>query len=191
MAGVWFRHFDALQFLGYTGGGGTTNQPPTASFTFTTSDLTATFTDTSTDSDGNVVGWSWNFGDGSTSNDQHPSRTYAAAGTYTVSLTVTDDDGATSATTSQNVTVSSSSGGGGITLSVTAYKVKGDKYADLSWGGATSTNVVIFRNGTEVATTPNDGAYTDGSLGKGGGSATYKVCEAGTSTCSNEVTVTW
>ena len=77
-----------------------------------------------------------------------------------------------------------------ITLSVTAYKVKGVKYADLSWGGATSTNVDIDVGGS-VVTTPNDGAYTDGPLGKGSGSATYQVCEAGTSTCSAEVTVTW
>ena len=90
-------------------GGGSTNTPPTANFTFRTSELTATFTDASTDSDGSVVSWSWNFGDGSTSFVQNPSHTYTAAGTYTVSLTVTDDDGATGST-QQSVTVSSSSG---------------------------------------------------------------------------------
>jgi hypothetical protein len=42
-----------------------------------------------------------------------------------------------------------------------------------------------------VDTTSNDGAYTDGPLGKTISSATYKVCEAGTTNCSNEVTVTW
>jgi PKD repeat protein len=71
------------------------NQPPTADFTFTTTDLTADFTDTSTDSDGTIVGWDWDFGDGNTSTAQNPSHTYAAAGTYTVTLTVTDDDSAT------------------------------------------------------------------------------------------------
>jgi subtilisin len=116
-------------------GGGTANNPPTANFTYAPSGLTATFTDTSTDSDGSVVGWSWKFGDGSTSTDQDPSHTYSTGGTYTVSLTVTDNGGATG-TTSQSVTVSS--GSGGISLSVFAYKVKGVKYADLTWSGATS-----------------------------------------------------
>ncbi len=73
---------------------GTGNLPPTANFTFTTNGLTATFTDTSTDSDGAVVAWSWNFGDGGTSTLQNPVHIYAAAGTYNVTLTVTDDDGA-------------------------------------------------------------------------------------------------
>jgi PKD repeat protein len=71
------------------------NLPPTADFTFTTTDLTAYFTDTSTDADGTIVSWDWDFGDGNASTAQNPSHTYAAAGTYTVTLTVTDNDGAT------------------------------------------------------------------------------------------------
>lgn len=47
------------------------------------------FTDEST---GNVTTWLWDFGDGNTSTDQNPSHTYATAGDYTVSLTVTDGD---------------------------------------------------------------------------------------------------
>jgi len=41
----------------------------------------------------NVTGWGWNFGDGVTSNDESPVHQYAAAGTYYISLTVTDDAG--------------------------------------------------------------------------------------------------
>jgi hypothetical protein len=78
-----------------------------------------------------------------------------------------------------------------ITLGVTAYKVKGVKYADLAWSPTKDGNVDISSNGNPLATTPNDGAYTDNLNSKGGGSAIYKVCEAGTTTCSNEVTVTW
>ncbi|MDD4217166.1 MAG: PKD domain-containing protein, partial [Bacteroidales bacterium] len=37
--------------------------------------------------------WAWDFGDGSTSNIQNPTHTYAAAGTYTVSLTVSNTSG--------------------------------------------------------------------------------------------------
>ncbi len=87
-------------------GGSTGNVAPTANFTSSVSGLTATFTDTSTDSDGSVVAWSWAFGDGTTSTTRNPSKTYSAAGTYTVSLTVTDNGGATGSTSKQ-VTVSS------------------------------------------------------------------------------------
>lgn len=37
--------------------------------------------------------WSWDFGDGGTSTVQNPSHTFAAAGSYTVTLTVTNADG--------------------------------------------------------------------------------------------------
>ena len=94
------------------GGGGGGNVPPVANFTFTTSGLTANFTDASTDSDGTISSRSWNFGDGGTSTATNPSHTYAAGGTYTVTLTVTDNGGAQNAKSSP-VTVSS--GGGGST----------------------------------------------------------------------------
>jgi PKD repeat protein len=178
-------HFPVL--TRYTWGtSGSTNAPPSASFTYSCSGLTCGFTDTSTDSDGSISSRGWAFGDGGASTATNPSHTYAAGGTYTVQLTVTDDDGAT-ATTSSSVTVSSTSAG--ITLSALGYKVKGIQHADLSWSGATSTSVDVYRNGAKVATTANDGAHTDNIGKSGGGTYTYRVCEAGTSTCSNETTV--
>lgn len=179
-------HFPVL--TRYTWGtSGTINAPPLASFTYSCSGLTCGFTDTSTDGDGSIASRSWTFGDGGASTAANPSHTYAAGGTYTVQLTVTDDDGATG-TTSQSVTVSTSSGGG-ITLSARGYKVKGVQHADLSWSGATSTSVDVYRNGAKVTTTANDGAHTDNIGKSGGGTYTYRVCEAGTSTCSNDATV--
>ncbi|MFB7026679.1 MULTISPECIES: collagenase [unclassified Streptomyces] len=87
-------------------GGGTApgNKPPTADFTTAVQGLTAAFTDRSSDADGTVVSRAWDFGDGTTSTQTDPGRTYTAAGTYTVRLTVTDDKGAT-ATTTRSVTV--------------------------------------------------------------------------------------
>lgn len=61
--------------------------------------LTVDFVGTnSVDVDGEIVGYAWDFGDGSpVSNLPTPSHTYADAGTYQVSLTVTDDRGGVSA----------------------------------------------------------------------------------------------
>lgn len=78
---------------------------PTANFTFSQNDLSVDFTDTSTDVDGTIDTWLWTFGDGQTSTTANPSHTYASAGTYTVTLDVSDNDGLTD-TTSQQVTVS-------------------------------------------------------------------------------------
>ncbi|MEN6342947.1 MAG: PKD domain-containing protein [Methanospirillum sp.] len=84
--------------------------PPTAAFTLIPSAPTTLdsikFTDASSDPDGTVVGWSWDFGDGDTSTEQHPEHSYGTAGTYTVSLTVTDSDALT-ATVNHDVTVTS------------------------------------------------------------------------------------
>jgi len=89
--------------------GGTSNVPPVANFSYTASGLTVNFTDSSTDSDGTIASHAWTFGDGSTSTATNPSHTYAAAGTYSVALTVTDNGGATN-TKTQSVTVSSTGG---------------------------------------------------------------------------------
>ena len=173
-------------------GGTPANNPPTADFTYATAGLTADFTDQSTDGDGTVVAWSWDFGDPArtddTSTDPNPPWTYDAAGTYTVSLTVTDDDGDTD-TLSQDVTVTDG-GTGGITLTASGSKTRGVRTAELSWSGATSTNVDIYRDGGLWSTTENDGEETDDTLGRGG-SVTYQICEAGTSTCSNVAIVTF
>lgn len=72
------------------------------------------------------------------------------------------------------------------------YKVRGIQHADLTWDGADGDNVGVYRNGTLLPSTANDGAYTDNTGQKGGGSATYKVCEAGDGApCSGEIPATW
>lgn len=54
-------------------------------------------------SSGRPSSWAWNFGDGATSDDPSPDHVFAAPGTYTVRLTVTD--GEAEATISQVLTV--------------------------------------------------------------------------------------
>ena len=53
-------------------------------------DDTVLFTDTSTTDGPDIVAWGWDFGDGGTDDSQNTSHVYAATGTYTVSLVVTD-----------------------------------------------------------------------------------------------------
>ena len=78
-----------------------------ALFTFTSEadSLVVTFSNVST---GNIVKYQWDFGDGSTSTAQNPVHQYAAAGTYNVSLTVTDSDGNVSETYTYPVEVTKS-----------------------------------------------------------------------------------
>jgi hypothetical protein len=80
---------------------------------------------------------------------------------------------------------------GQITLSVRGYLVNGRRRADLSWSGATSNRVDVYRNSTLIVTTRNDGFYTDRIGGGGPGTFTYQVCNEGTNTCSNQFTVTF
>ncbi len=74
------------------------NASPTAAFTSSCTGLTCSFTDASSDPDGTITARVWDFGDG-TPPSEGASHSYNAAGTYHVSLTVTDNGGATASAT--------------------------------------------------------------------------------------------
>jgi thermitase len=77
-----------------------------------------------------------------------------------------------------------------IRLRARGYKVHGLQTVDLFWNGPTSGNIDIYRNGLLIDTVPAAGGfYTDHINRTGRGTYTYRVCEAGTGNCSNEVTV--
>ena len=88
-----------------SGRGGTPNDPPTASFSYTADLNTASFTGVGTDTDGQIASYAWDFDDSSTGTGANPVHSYATGGTYNVKLTVTDNDGDTGSIT-QPVTVS-------------------------------------------------------------------------------------
>ena len=139
----------------------------------------------SSDSDGSIVSYEWYEGATLLATGVSPTAALAL-GNHTVTLTVTDNEGATASDSVQINIVAESSG---IALSTVGYKVKGLMKADLSWDGATSGNVDVYRNGSVITTTANDWTYTDNINQRGSGTFTYKICEAGTSVCSNESAV--
>jgi PKD repeat protein len=86
-------------------GGG--NAPPTAAFTSSCSGLDCSFDGTSSsDPEGPIASYQWSFGDTTTGSGGQPTHAYAQAGTYTVTLTVTDGNGVPDSV-SHPVTVSS------------------------------------------------------------------------------------
>ena len=78
---------------------------------------------------------------------------------------------------------------GPITLSARGKKVGGINTSRLTWSGATSSNIDVNRDGVVIVTVPNNGHYNDSTGTTGQATFTYKVCEAGTQTCSNSVIV--
>ncbi len=167
-----------------------TNALPVVNFDYSADLLQVQFTDQSSDSDGEVISWSWEFGDGNSSSSQHPSHTYTNAGSFNVSLTVTDDAGETASTSKSIEVTAEEPEPGNIVLSANASKVRGRWTTDLTWTpSGSSSQVDIYREGNLIATIDNSGTYTDNTDFRGGGSLVYKVCEAGTDTCSNEITV--
>jgi PKD repeat protein len=163
------------------------NEAPTAAFTYSCSELTCTFTESSTDSDGTVVAWVWDMGDGTGTSARNPTYTYEFAGTYTVELRVTDDGGLVG-TTQQTITVTAPPSAS-LVLSANGYRRSGRHVVDLTWLG-TSVPVDVYRNGVVLATVPSTPpTYRDYARQAGKATYVYRVCEAGTAICSNEVTV--
>lgn len=80
------------------------NNPPTATFNPSCTGRVCAMNATSSDADGGIRSTSWTFGDASTSTSSNPSKTYTAAGTYTITLVVTDNWGR-STTVTRQVTV--------------------------------------------------------------------------------------
>ncbi len=140
------------------------NQIPVANFTTAITGLSVQFTDSSSDTDGSITGWLWNFGDGSSSVLQNPSRTYAASGSYTVTLFATDNSGASDSRSSIITVTSGQAGGqpcttcesytGTLSAGQTVYQPNGGSYfsnvsgvheAWLEGAAGTNFNLTLYR----------------------------------------------
>jgi len=82
-----------------SGSGPAPTNGPVAEFSAATAGLQVSFTDTSSTGSAPINAWAWDFGDGNSSTAENPVHTYAAGGTYTVTLTVTDTNNETSSAT--------------------------------------------------------------------------------------------
>jgi extracellular elastinolytic metalloproteinase len=176
------------------------NTPPTVSITAPANnasfvqDSEVTFTGTASDTQDDdltlsaSIAWTSSL-NGSIGTGASVSTSSLAQGTHTITASVTDSGGL-SATATISITITGPPLPGGITLSARGYKVQGNQRVDLTWSGATSNTVDVYRDTLKIVT-ENDGAHTDNINKKGGGSYVYRVCNAGTTTCSDNVTVTF
>jgi chitodextrinase len=118
------------------------------------------------------------------------SRTLTA-GTHTITASVTDSGGMSgSRQVSMTVTVAAIASSTAGTLTARTSQVRNKVKVDLSWSGVSGSRADIYRNGSRISTQNNTGSYTDSPNGHTG-SSTYKVCAAGTQTCTNNASVSW
>ncbi|MFE7845374.1 PKD domain-containing protein [Microbacterium sp. NPDC057407] len=117
------------------------HQAPVAKIGADVKGLTVDFdSDDSTTSGGaTITAYDWNFGDGQTSTQADPTHVYAAAGTYTVSLTVTDSEGATSTVATAEVSVEHAAPTAAFTTDASGLSVSVHASASAASDGATLT----------------------------------------------------
>lgn len=161
--------------------------PPVANYTASQSTIcsgsTVSFTDAST---GSPTSYSWSFPGGtpSTSTSANPSIVYNTAGTYNVTLTVTNGAGSDTQTYNNMITVNSTpstpvvsvtNGCGTATLTSSG--------SNLSWStGATSSSIVVSSAGTYTVTQTSNGCTS--SVGSGV-AAPIAIPSAPTTTVTN------
>jgi len=133
----------------------------------------------STDPDGTIVSYDWDFGDGNTGTVATPSHTYATAGTFTVSLTVTDDGGLTDTVTT-TATISDAPTGNQPPTANHGGPYTGTVDTPLSFNATGSTDP----DGTIVS---YDWDFGDGNTGTGA-TTTHTYATAGSFTVSLTVT---
>jgi PKD repeat protein len=149
------------------------NQPPnavaTANPTSGTAPLAVQFTGSgSNDPNGIISSYAWSFGDGGTSSQANPQRTYTAAGNYTARLIVTDNQGAKD-TAFVAITVNSTGGGqttfrvncGGSQYTATNGRIfaADQMYSPGGWGFADTSNGDVYITISSISGTSDPTLY--------------------------------
>lgn len=165
------------------------NVPPVAAFTAAGDDLElAVDASASTDPDGSLVDYAWTFGDGASGTGATASHTYDDAGTYDVTLTVTDDRGGSHATTQQVTVTANEPPVASFTASATHLTVAVDGQASSDPDGTLASHAWSFGDGATGTGATASHTYTD--------AGTYTVTltvtddDGATASTSREVTVT-
>jgi hypothetical protein len=125
------------------------------------------------------------------------SKTLSLIGIHTFTAKVTDNNGA-QASSQVSVTItllsSSTSGTSSTQGTLTAQKIVNSTNtiwrAYLYWSGVQGTYVDVYRNGTKIYQTGNDGAHAD-PLSLIPGTYVYKMCKTATQVCTNSVSLTY
>jgi PKD repeat protein len=129
------------------------NQEPTASFTAVADGLAVAFDATgSSDPEGQPLTYAWDFGDGTTGTGATTTKTYGAAGTYQITLTVTDAGGLTNSRSAQVEVTSPPPGNtsptANFTANATGLKVDLDASASTDEEGPIASYAWDFGDGT-------------------------------------------
>ncbi|WP_377644494.1 PKD domain-containing protein [Oryzobacter terrae] len=125
------------------------NQAPTSRIVSSSAFLTASLDgSTSSDPDGTIASYAWTFGDGSTSTAMAPTHVYAAAGTYPVTLTVTDDRGATAISSTSVTVVANQAPTASFTATPTGLSAAVDASASSDPDGSVASYAWAFGDGS-------------------------------------------
>ncbi|HHG85790.1 MAG TPA: PKD domain-containing protein, partial [Bacteroidetes bacterium] len=139
----------------------------------------------SSDVDGNIVSYVWDFGDGNAATGMFPSHTYAAPGTYSVTLTVTDNDNLVTIATETVVLTSGGRVGNGLIAYYPFTEGNGNTVGDQS-GFGTPLDLRVANPGN-VAWLPGNGMKISGSTilqPSGNSSKIVQACQQ-----TNEISV--
>ena len=154
---------------------GSTNVPPVSSFEHSVVGKEVELRSTSSDSDGQIVSYLWDLGDGNTQTGEVTRYTYAEAGDYVVTLTVTDDAGVATST-SKSITIEGDSAEGfPLKLKFGNKNPNGKARVKLTWNYDTNDYFVIKRNGKNVGATDFN-SYVDKFRHNGTVDVEYQVC---------------
>ncbi len=134
------------------------------------------FTDASVSTDpGGITAWAWDFGDGNTSTMQNPSNCFTTAGTYVVSLTVTDAVASDTYTSVVTIGAATSSSQNADLCPGQTITVGTSTYDDTDAG--TQTDVLVNAAGCDSTVTTMITALTESSF-----SQSFEFCDGGSVT---------